>query len=634
MNKAIESIQKVQVPNDGHINYPIIAKAHTAMYLVHSYDTRKPESVVREYIRHYCPPCGIVLDMFMGAGPMIIEAVALGRRAIGFEINPLAYLIVRTTLDYVDLSILRREAKNLKEKILESEYLIPTIKGEEVKIRLPDLYVTKCPKCGLKAVIKWLAYSFIVKCPSCRNKISIFYCEKGKRQGQYYCTNCGKKFNLNAADVVDLQLVLMGYRCPAHKHEGVKIPGKDDIALHKRIEKELDIPYWVPDALFYYPHERPFYTKRRIEDIRSLFDKRTLITLSIIYHEINSMVDTKLRELFKLAFSAMLEFVCRLNPLRPKDKFKAGTSLSQYSDFSTRSGLTVHELWVPAVHCINNPLIIFFERVEKVIKGKMESVERLKNVVYARDINDILKGEANVLLIKDSALNLRQYLCEKCQKDPEEKLKCPGCIDFIFTDPPYGEAIQTYELDFFRNAWLFPKELNFWKDEIVINPSQGKDINYYYTMLRRVFTDAFKVLKPGHYMVVTFHSRFIKVYNTVIRAAYVSGFELDKIVFQPPAVRSAKQSLHPYTSAVGDYYIRFKKPEKYNEHVLPEKVDERVFEREVIKEIEEIVAQRGEPTSITDILKEIYPRLARRGFLLYAKPEKIEEILRKYSEVE
>jgi len=632
MDNAVSIAQKVQIPINGHINYPIIAKPHTAMYLMHSYDTRKPESVIREYIRRYCPPNGIVLDMFMGAGPMIIEAVALGRRAIGFEINPLAHLIVRCTLDSVNLNELRREAELLKRKIFNNEYLIPTINGQKISIKLPHLYTTKCPNCESSALITWLAYSFVVKCPKCKKKITIFYCKKGKRQGQYYCTKCNEKFNLNVAEVVDISLVRLGYECLAHEHKGIKTPDEKDLSLHEKIEKEMVIPYWVPNFRFYYPRGRPFYTKRRIEDIKGLFDKRTLIALSIIYREINNTVSEGLRDLFKLAFSAMLEFTCRLNPLRPKGTFKAEMSLSQYTAFSTRSGLTVHELWVPAVHCINNPLILFFKRVKKVIRGKEESARRLKSINYAKDINDILKGKANTLLIKDTALSLEHYLCEKCQLSSEEKRECLGCIDFIFTDPPYGEAIQTYELDFFRNAWLFPSELSFWKSEIVINPHQGKDLEYYYTMLRNVFKQAFRVLKPNHYMVVTFHSSFMEVYNAIIRSAYVVGFELDRIVFQPPAVRSAKQSLHPFTSAVGDYYIRFRKPEKAIEHILPREIDERIFEREVIKEIERIIAQRGEPTSITDILKEVYPRLAKKGYLLYAKPERIQEILKKHGE--
>ena len=134
-------------------------------------------------------------------------------------------------------------------------------------------------------------------------------------------------------------------------------------------------------------------------------------------------------------------------------------------------------------------------------------------------------------------------------------------------------------------------------------------------------------------MVVTFHSSFIEVYNTVIRAAHSAGFDLEKIIYQPPAVRSAKQSLHPYTSAVGDYYIQFRKGSDENrekKRKLRILRDEDVFERIVLLNIRRIIAERGEPTDYTTILKEIYPPLSVDGYLIYAKPERIRDILHKY----
>lgn len=605
-----------------HINHPLVPKVHSPMYLMHSYDTRKPENVIRQYIECYCPPEGIVLDPFTGSGPMVIEAIALGRKAIGLDINPLAVHIVTTTLTPVEPKRLEESVEAFKNTIVHKRYKIPTRQGGEIIITLPDLYTTICPECSKKATVLWTAYSFLVKCPNCNEKALIFRCRKMKKQGVYECEKCHEVFNLNAAELKDMVPVLIGYTCTYCRiKRGYKQPDDHDLEKLKFIEDLLP-PFPVPTQRFYYSRDRPFLTKRRIESVDRLFDKRNLITLSVLFHEICNYPDEELRELFKLAFSAGLEFVCRLNPLRPGAK-----------GYSTRSGLTVHELWIPAVHCLNNPLIIFFDRLKKVIAGKRESYERCRNVKFARDINDILKGKANCLIVEDSATNLDRLLCGRCDKDPVEKNRCEGCIDFIFTDPPYGESIQTYELDFFRNAWLFPDRLDFWRDEIVINRNQGKDREIYYLYMRRVFECLYKLLKPEHYMVLTFHSSFIDVYNTIIIGATVAGFKLEKVIYQPPAVPSAKQSLHPYTSAIGDYYIRFKKPREAKKPELPTSYDEKVFERVVIRHIKEIIASRGEPTPYSVILKEIYPRLEREGFLLYAKPERIQKILEKYGEV-
>ena len=51
-----------------HIDYAIIAQAHTPMYLIHKYWARKPHNVVSEYIQHYSREGEIVLDPFGGSG--------------------------------------------------------------------------------------------------------------------------------------------------------------------------------------------------------------------------------------------------------------------------------------------------------------------------------------------------------------------------------------------------------------------------------------------------------------------------------------------------------------------------------------------------------------------------------------
>lgn len=47
-----------------------------------------PEALIVDCIKAGCPPDGIVLDPFMGAGTTAIVASKLGRNFIGFEINP------------------------------------------------------------------------------------------------------------------------------------------------------------------------------------------------------------------------------------------------------------------------------------------------------------------------------------------------------------------------------------------------------------------------------------------------------------------------------------------------------------------------------------------------------------------
>jgi len=121
-----------------HIDHAISPQPHTQMYLMHKYWARKPHNVVGEYIEHYSKKGEIVLDPFVGSGVTAIEALKHGRKAIAIDLNPMSTFITRMTLVPANLS----EFKKAFEKI-----------REEVKSEIENLYHTKCPNCGKKALI-------------------------------------------------------------------------------------------------------------------------------------------------------------------------------------------------------------------------------------------------------------------------------------------------------------------------------------------------------------------------------------------------------------------------------------------------------------------------------------------------
>lgn len=64
---------------------------------IHPYYTKQPSNVVGEYIRHFCPEGGLVVDPFSGSGVTLVEALTNKRRAIGIDLDPLAVFITRQT---------------------------------------------------------------------------------------------------------------------------------------------------------------------------------------------------------------------------------------------------------------------------------------------------------------------------------------------------------------------------------------------------------------------------------------------------------------------------------------------------------------------------------------------------------
>jgi DNA modification methylase len=49
--------------------------------------TQKPTDLLAHLVSKHCPPTGLVLDPFVGAGATLLAARALGRRAIGIELD-------------------------------------------------------------------------------------------------------------------------------------------------------------------------------------------------------------------------------------------------------------------------------------------------------------------------------------------------------------------------------------------------------------------------------------------------------------------------------------------------------------------------------------------------------------------
>jgi len=92
-------------------------------YKIHPYYTKQPSNVVGEYIRHFCPEDGLVVDPFCGSGVTAIEALTNRRRTICIDLDPLAVFITgQTCLAPVDLNAYweaYRQVENKMQPIME-----------------------------------------------------------------------------------------------------------------------------------------------------------------------------------------------------------------------------------------------------------------------------------------------------------------------------------------------------------------------------------------------------------------------------------------------------------------------------------------------------------------------------------
>ena len=96
-----------------------------------------------------------------------------------------------------------------------------------------------------------------------------------------------------------------------------------------------------------------------------------------------------------------------------------------------------------------------------------------------------------------------------------------GTIDYIFTDPPFGESLQYAELNFFVEAWLRVRSVK--ESDCVLNYVHKKDLVFYSQMMASAFRKYSRVLKPGRWITIEFHNSQNAVWSAIQHSIELAG---------------------------------------------------------------------------------------------------------------
>ena len=101
-----------------------------------------------------------VADPFMGGGIPLIEANRLGCDVLGFDINPMAYWIVRQEIEHLDLKKYQDATLNIKN---------------ELEKKIGSFYQTTCKVCSSpEAYVKYFLWVTIQTCGNCKKENDLF----------------------------------------------------------------------------------------------------------------------------------------------------------------------------------------------------------------------------------------------------------------------------------------------------------------------------------------------------------------------------------------------------------------------------------------------------------------------------
>ena len=104
-----------------HINYALVEATRPPMYKAMKYWGRKPHNIWSDYISHYCPEDGVVLDPFMGSGISTFESLKIGRKIISTDLNPLSAFVVEVLSSKFDEDKFKTSVQSITNSIENDE---------------------------------------------------------------------------------------------------------------------------------------------------------------------------------------------------------------------------------------------------------------------------------------------------------------------------------------------------------------------------------------------------------------------------------------------------------------------------------------------------------------------------------
>jgi len=132
-------------------------------------------------------------------------------------------------------------------------------------------------------------------------------------------------------------------------------------------------------------------------------------------------------------------------------------------------------------------------------------------------------------------------------------------VDFIFTDPPFGENIFYADMNYLVESWY-----RVWtntNEEAIVDQAKGKNLRDYQGMMTDCFAEYYRVLKPNRWMTVVFHNSHNRVWHAIQEALQQAGF----VVADVRTLDKQQGSFRQITSdaAKQDLIISCYKPAQY-----------------------------------------------------------------------
>ena len=482
------------------------------LYRAHGYHTKVPHRAIVPSILHYTKPGDIILDGFCGSGMTGVAAqwcdiAPLGyraelearwheqgwpvpdwgtRHAILGDLAPAATFITANYNTPFDVSDFIRSAQQLLD---------------EVEAEIGWMYETMHTDGKTKARINYTVWSEVFICPECAGDVVFVDAaldhETKRIRKQIECPHCGihttkERMDLQLESSFDPLLsqatrtpmripVLLNYTVDGKIYE--KSPDASDTELTRRI-RQLEFPIELP------PDELPDCQMTRVGRmrttrtmyVRQMYLPRAAQALSATWRRADGCAKPRLRNALLFFVEQAIWGMSLLARYTPTHYSQVNQYLSGV--FYVGSQIAEVTPWY-------------------ILEGKLGRLGKAFQQHQCRHTTTISTGDCASVDLPDNS------------------------IDYIFTDPPFGENIYYADLNYLVESWH--RILTAGQSEAIIDRAKGKTITDYKRLMQTCFTEYRRVLKPGRWMTVVFHNSRSAVWNAIQEAMFAAGFVVSDV---------------------------------------------------------------------------------------------------------
>lgn len=433
---------------------------------------------------------------------------------------------------------------------------------------------------------------------------------------KYFLTTC-RKCGSNSAILQNFKwengnIYEVGIECiECNKNKKTRYldkPTTEEIAKAKEMDC-IEINTWYPEDKFY---NSPSFSANFIKCIGGnhfydLWTKRNLYIISLIFNKIVETHITALQKQLLLGFIQTIHLCTKMSvPRREKANRAFSTSWGRSAYICASRQMEMNPLLVFYGNCIGK------QSVESSLTDVKQYLGKTPKILYIDRSNKSNKSKN--FDIKYGIIDINT-ITDFIEEDS---------IDFIMTDPPYGDLVQYLDLSTIWLNWLKKFDSRFtpnYESELTIK-SNIQDISVYKIKFQNGIKNLFKILKNEGKIVFTFHNKNIKIWNIFLNAISISGFKIEKVIHQQNRRTGESNVANPYGTSASDFYIRcIKKP------TISFKTDKEEFEHFVIKTAEKLIAQRNEPTPYQILFNGLLAEISFAGFNIEDFDSNIESLL-------